>query len=347
LKNQRTLRIEWLALLTALCWGSGSFFGKRAMKIGYLSPLVGILLRTTLSLILFLFLLLIFGKKLGANLRKEVSNAWRTSKWGLFQIIIFEGILAGGIGMFLYYLAISGGELSLVMPLAFLSPFWGTLLALLFKDERPTYQRISGLLLTFIGILIISSRVLSFQEIFTWRIEYVALLTGICWGIGSFFGKRGMKKASITPFVGITLRTATSSIILLVTIFSFGPSLLDSHLLTELHWILTNKLEQFFLILLFEGILAGFLGMLLYYIAIKKGELSLVMPLAFTSPFWGTFLSLVWGIEIFTIQRLVGMFFILTGIIFTTAPALTQLVRMENSFKLVTPILRKNSTKKE
>ncbi len=314
------------------------------MKIGHLTPLTGILLRTVLSMILFLIFLLVFGKKLNANLRKEVSYAWKTSKWGLFQIIIFEGILAGGIGMFLYYLAISGGELSLVMPLAFLSPFWGTLLALLFKDERPTYQRISGLVLTFIGIMIISSKALTLQEILTWRIEYVALLTGICWGIGSFFGKRGMKKASITPFVGITLRTMTSSIILLIAIFSLGPSLLESHLISELKWIVYNELGQFFLILLFEGILAGFFGMLLYYIAIKKGDLSLVMPLAFTSPFWGTLLSLVWGLELFTIQRLVGMFFILTGIIFTTALGLKQLILVKNSPSLISPIVRKEST---
>ncbi|MBN1330169.1 MAG: DMT family transporter [Candidatus Heimdallarchaeota archaeon] len=341
MRKQRTLGIEWLALLTALCWGLGSFFGKRAMKIGQLSPLVGILLRTILSLILFLILLLLFGKKLGANLRKEIARAWVTSKWGLFQILLFEGVLAGGIGMFLYYLAISGGELSLVMPLAFLSPFWGTLLALLFKSEQPTYQRIIGLFLTFIGILIISSRLLSLHEILTWRIEYVALLTGICWGIGSFFGKRGMKKTAITPFVGITLRTATSSVILLIIVFSLGPNLLNSFLILELSWIFANELGQFFLILFFEGILAGFFGMLLYYIAIKKGELSLVMPLAFTSPFWGTFLSIIWGVEQFTIQRLAGMFFILTGIIFITAPSLKQLIKLKNSYDLITPILRK------
>lgn len=321
---KKKLGVEWFAIITALCWGAGSFFGKRAMKIGHLSPLVGIILRTTLALILFLFLLLIFGKRLEANLFKEVANAWKNSKWGVFQIIIFEGILAGGLGMFLYYLAISNGELSLVMPLAFLSPFWGTLFALILKEEKFAFQRVLGLFFTVGGIFIITSRIYSLEELLQWRIEYVALLTGLCWGVGSFFGKRGMKKASITPFVGITLRTITSLIVLLIAVFSLGPTLLNSHLFSELGWILKNELGQFFLILFFEGMIAGFIGMLVYYIAIRKGELSLIMPLAFTSPFWGTLLALIWGTELLTTQRLSGMIFIIIGIAYTSSPNFMQ-----------------------
>ncbi|NHJ83954.1 MAG: EamA family transporter [Asgard group archaeon] len=317
--KRKQFGVEWFALITAICWGSGSFFGKRAMKIGHLSALVGITLRTALALILFLFLLLVFGRKLKINLGKELANAWKTSKSGLFQIIIFEGVLAGAIGMFLYYLAISGGELSLVMPLAFLSPFWGTLLAIGFRDEKITFQRTAGLLLTLSGIFIITSRMFTLEELLQWRIEYVALLTGICWGIGSFFGKKGMKKASISPFVGITIRSAVSLVVLLIAVFTLGPSLLDSHIIAELKWILTNKIGQFFLILLFEGIIAGFIGMSTYYYAIRKGDLSLVMPLAFTSPFWGTLFALIEGSESFSYQRLAGMTFIIYGIIFISS----------------------------
>lgn len=320
MNEEKKVGMEWLALVTAISWGAGSFFGKRAMKIGHLSPLVGIILRTVFALILFALLLSLFGRKINANFRKEVTNAWKESKWGLFQIIIFEGLLAGGLGMFLYYLAISNGELSLVMPLAFLSPFWGTLLALLWRDEKVIFQRIAGLIVTLSGIFIITSRIYAIEELLQWRIEYVALLTGLCWGIGSFFGKRGMKKASITPFVGITIRTIISLIFLLIAIFSFGPSLLDSYLFGEIGWIVKNELGQFFLILLFEGGIAGFLGMLVYYISIRKGELSLIMPLAFTSPFWGTLLALIFGTEQLTAQRLAGMVLILFGIAYTSSP---------------------------
>lgn len=324
MRNKKIVGIEWLALLTAICWGSGSFFGKRAMKLGHLSPLVGINLRTFLALILFLFLVLIFGKKLNTNLRKELISAWKSSKSGLFLIIIFEGILAGGLGMFLYYLALSGGELSLIMPLAFLSPFWGILLALIFKDEKITFQRTTGLLLTLAGIFIITSKLFTFKELFQWRIEYVALLTGICWGVGSFFGKRGMKKANISPYVGITMRSFTSLILLLVSVFSLGPFLFGSNIISELQWIVVNELDQFFLILIFEGVIAGFFGMLFYYMAIRKGDLSLVMPLAFSSPFWGTLLAIIWQTEVFTIQRITGMAFILTGILFITTTNLQK-----------------------
>ncbi|NHK30748.1 MAG: EamA family transporter [Asgard group archaeon] len=342
MKSKRIVSIEWLALLTAICWGSGSFFGKRAMKLGHLSPLVGINLRTFLALILFLFLVLIFGKRLNANIGKELAFAWKHSKAGLFQIIIFEGLLAGGLGMFLYYLALSGGELSLILPLAFLSPFWGTLLAIIFKDEKITFQRIAGLFLALAGIFIITSKLFSIEELFRWRIEYVALLTGICWGVGSFFGKRGMKKADISPFVGITLRSATSFVLLLISVFSLGPILFESNIISELQWIVSNELDQFFLILIFEGIIAGFLGMMFYYIAIRKGDLSLVMPLAFSSPFWGTLLAIFWQTETLTIQRIVGMAFILTGIIFITSQNLWRfIIYPEYYSKPVIPVFKK------
>jgi uncharacterized membrane protein len=47
------------------------------------------------------------------------------------------------------------------------------------------------------------------------------------------------------------------------------------------------------LILAFEGVVAGTLGMLAFYTAIRQGELSRVVPLAFTPPFgvssWASF----------------------------------------------------------
>ncbi|NHJ47090.1 MAG: EamA family transporter [Asgard group archaeon] len=345
MKRKRFFGIEWLALLTALCWGSGSFFGKKALNIGQLSSLVGINIRTFTALVLFLLLIVIFGKRLDTNIRKEIVHAWKTSKMGLFQIIIFEGILAGAIGMFLYYLAISGGELSIVMPLAFLSPVWGTLLAILFKDEKITFHRTIGLLLTMGGIIIITSKLLSINELLGWRIEYYALLTGLCWGIGSFFGKRGMKKTNISSYVGITIRSVVSLVILLILVFTVGPAFLESNLVSELRWIFSNELDQFFLILIFEGVIAGFLGMMLYYMAIRKGELSMVMPLAFSSPFWGTLLALIWQTEIFTIQRITGMFFILTGIIYITNRNIgKRVIRPDYYNKPVEPLIKKPKT---
>ncbi|MFW9924905.1 MAG: DMT family transporter [Candidatus Thorarchaeota archaeon] len=336
--------IEWIALLTAFCWGAGSFFGKRAMKIGHLSPLVGIVLRTFTAFLLFVIFLAIFGTKINIKLFDQIKNAWKKSKIGLFQIILFEGILAGGIGMFLYYLAISGGALSLVMPLAFISPFWGSLLTLIYRDEKISFNRTWGFLFTIFGILIITSVGFQITEIFQWRIEYVALLTGICWGIGSFYGKRGMKKTEISPIVGITVRSGTSLIVLVIAVFSLGPILLNSYFIKEMGWIFTNELGQFFLIIIFEGVLAGFAGMLFYYTAIKKGELSLVMPLAFSSPFWGTALALIFGTEIFTPYRLAGMLFIIYGIMLIPSPNFHKPVQINNE-KITYHLLKKNNMK--
>lgn len=326
--------IEWLALLTALCWGTGSFFGKRAMKIGHISPLVGITIRTFVAMILFYFFILLFGKKMNVHFKSEIKNAWNKSKKGLFQIILFEGLLAGGLGMFLYYLAISGGELSIVMPLAFLSPFWGTILAIIFRDEKVVFHRSFGLLFTLAGIIVLTTFDSSLNDFLVWRIEYIALLTGFCWGVGSYFGKKGMSKASISSFTGITIRSTISFIFLIITVFSLGPVFLDSFFITELSWVFKNELLQFFLIVIFEGIIAGFLGMLIYYIAIRKGELSLVMPLAFTSPFWGTLWSLFFQTEYLSKIVFSGMILIIYGIILTSSNDFTKPIKITEQYQI-------------
>jgi transporter family protein len=332
--KEKKFNIEWLALITAFCWGTGSFFGKRAMNLGRISPLVGITIRTFFAMILFYSFLLLFGRKINVLFLTEVKTAWKKSKSGLLQIIVFEGILAGGLGMFLYYLAISGGKLSIVMPLAFLSPFWGTLLAILFKDEKVTFHRSFGLVFTIVGIVLLTTIGISLEEFFEWRIEYVALLTGFCWGIGSFFGKKGMKKAEISSFSGITIRSTTSFLILSVTVFTLGPLLLDSYFIFEIIRVFQNTPLQFFLIVIFEGLLAGFLGMLVYYIAIRKGELSLIMPLAFTSPFWGTLWGIIFQTENLSNTVISAMILILYGIILTSSPNFMKPVYQLKTTKL-------------
>ncbi len=69
------------------------------------------------------------------------------------------------------------------------------------------------------------------------------------------------------------------------------------------------------LILAFEGVVAGTLGMLAFYRAIRQGELSRVVPIAFTTPLWGFLLGVLLFGERATPLKAGGAAAILLGII--------------------------------
>jgi len=66
------------------------------------------------------------------------------------------------------------------------------------------------------------------------------------------------------------------------------------------------------------GIIAGSLGMLSFYKAIKGAPLSQVMPIAFTSPLFGAIMGIIYGNESLSLKTLVGAIITVIGIIILT-----------------------------
>lgn len=112
--------------------------------------------------------------------------------------------------------------------------------------------------------------------------QMFALFTAMAWGIGGFFEKQGLKLGGLSPQVGITIRTAVALVVLSAVSFSqwrqipqAGPKALT-------------------MMVIGGGIVAGSLGMLCYYIAIKTApSLNQVMPIAFTSPLFGALMGVL------------------------------------------------------
>jgi len=136
-----------LALLTAAAWGIGGFFEKRGLLLGNLPAHVGISLRTVTALLV-----------LGAiSLPQWRALATAGSK-SLLHVILGGGVLAGAVGMLCFYAALRGGSLSQVMPIAFTSPLFGVLLAVLLGAETLQPRTAIGMLLTVGGIVLLSIR---------------------------------------------------------------------------------------------------------------------------------------------------------------------------------------------
>jgi bacterial/archaeal transporter family protein len=136
--------------------------------------------------------------------------------------------------------------------------------------------------------------------------QLFALLTAAAWGIGGYFEKRGLHLGGLSPQVGITIRTAVALVIL--------------GLVSAPHWKEVTQAgpRPLLYLIVGGGVVAGSLGMLCFYTALKGAPLSRVMPIAFTSPLFGAVLALTLGGEPLTLKAGLGMLMTVGGIILLT-----------------------------
>jgi len=136
--------------------------------------------------------------------------------------------------------------------------------------------------------------------------QLFALLTAIAWGVGGFFEKKGLHMGNLPPQVGITIRTAIALVILGIVSFPHWKTIPQAGTKSLLYMAIGG------------GVVAGSVGMLCFYAAIKGADLSRVMPIAFTSPLFGVIMGLIYGNETLTLKTVTGMMMTIGGIILLT-----------------------------
>lgn len=136
--------------------------------------------------------------------------------------------------------------------------------------------------------------------------QLLALLTAICWGVGGYFEKKGLHLGNLSPQMGITIRTFTALIILAVVSFPQWKTIPQAGSKALLYMVIGG------------GIVAGAVGMLSYYSAIKGAPLGKVMPIAFTSPLFGVLMGLIFEGEPLTLKIVIGTLLTLAGIVVLT-----------------------------
>jgi len=133
-----------------------------------------------------------------------------------------------------------------------------------------------------------------------------AILTAMAWGVGGYFEKKGLHLGNLPPQLGITIRTFVALIILGAVSFP--------------HWgkIATAGPKALTYMVIGGGVVAGSVGMLCFYAAIKGAPLTKVMPIAFTSPLFGALMGIILGGEPLTLKTIIGMLMTIGGIIVLT-----------------------------
>ena len=126
-----------------------------------------------------------------------------------------------------------------------------------------------------------------------------ALLSALVWGTAPLIFKLGLR-GEVPPIVGIFFHNLTAAIFALFSILIFKESL--------------NYPFRDILIISFGGFVSGFLGLLLYYKAIKVGDVSVVAPIVASSPLWASLFAFLLLGENFSFLKLLGAILVFSGV---------------------------------
>lgn len=129
-----------------------------------------------------------------------------------------------------------------------------------------------------------------------------AVLASLIWGFAPALEKVGLN-GRIDPFTGVVIRTIPIAVIATLALVLMGR--LDS--------ITTVDLRSA-LFVAAGGIVAGLMGQLAFYAALKGGEASIVVPVAATYPLVALIVSVIFLGEAVTVQKLAGIGLVVGGV---------------------------------
>ena len=127
------------------------------------------------------------------------------------------------------------------------------------------------------------------------------LITAFLWGATPILEKIGLSK--VDPITGVTIRSIAVTLALIIYVLLAGKvkQILQADAKTVVIFSIT-------------GIMAGFLGMITYFVALKRGDTSQVVPIAAAYPLVAAILSVIILGENVTLLRLAGTVLIIAGI---------------------------------
>jgi len=128
-----------------------------------------------------------------------------------------------------------------------------------------------------------------------------ALLSALIWGSAPVLFKLGLR-GDVSPISGIFIHNLTATIFAFLTLLAVKENPLGY----PIKELLTVALG---------GFVSGFLGLLVYYKAIKVGNVSIVAPIASSSPLFSTLLAIIILGESFTLTKFGGTILVIIGIV--------------------------------
>ena len=129
-----------------------------------------------------------------------------------------------------------------------------------------------------------------------------AILASVIWGFAPALEKVGLD-GRIDPFLGIVIRTIPIAVIATLGLAFMG----------RFNAITAVDLRSA-LFVAAGGIVAGLMGQLAFYAALKGGEASIVVPVAATYPLVALIVSVIFLGEAVTAQKVLGIGLVVGGV---------------------------------
>lgn len=287
---------KWTAFWAlGLIWGS-SFLLIR-VGVGELSPWQVVFMRTGIAAIGLNIALRLSGKSLPSDLRQ----------W--MPLIVL------GIGnTTLPFMLITWGEQSIDSGLASVLNATAALFTLVmahfaFADERITPQKVAGLALGFIGVVVLASRAWVDGQVIAGNLVGQLMIVGaaFCYGYFATYSRR-IIKTRFEPLVvstgAMTVAAISSGVGILFTLFTGG------HAATPLPQVSSDVLWA----ILILGLLNTFVAYLMYYWVIQQLGAARASMVTYVTPVVGLTLGALVLNEVVDARLLIGAALIFVGI---------------------------------
>lgn len=221
-------------------------------------------------------------------------------------IFVLVGLFQPGLTRFLTYKGIETLGVAITDPIRATTPMFSALFAILFLGELMTLPIFCATLLIIFGIVLLSQRDGSRQEIRFLYIFY-PLLASLLAGFSQVLRKFGMA-AVPHPFLAAAVTASSSFAVSLLTIWMSERR--------EMTFLLNRESLPFYLP---AGVVVS-LGMVSIYYALDLGKVTVVIPLSSTGPLFSLVLSAIFlrDVERVTIKIILGACVIISGVLLIT-----------------------------
>jgi drug/metabolite transporter (DMT)-like permease len=292
-------RGEPWALGSVLGYASANIFDRAA--VAHADPLIGPVLRGLPSLALGIILM---WKHRTLDQLRQGSPRYI----GMRPILAFVAAgLISTFGLFLYYLAMSLGGVTITIPVQETYVIWGTLIAWIFLHERIHRYAFAGVLLIFVGLVALSLGQSHGQPIsphWYWAIP-LGLTTALTYGIAGVLWRDGQLRGAHQS-VAIFLQFVTSVVV------GFGGLLVAGRLpaLQAATW-------RALVALLSSGVLSGVLAIYCMFTALRLMAVARVYAFSSLTPLVATLFAHFFLHEFLNGLMLGGIALVSIGVILT------------------------------
>lgn len=151
------------------------------------------------------------------------------------------------------------------------------------------------------------------------KVIVLAVLAGLCWGVGEVFTRSVLHSREIGPFAVAAVRTTVALPALWVAYLVAAKVL---HAPGEVpNWHVSVSGSTWAKLVVGSGLIAGAAAIIFFYAALSLGEISRVKPVAFAvAPAAAVVLGWLFLGESMTVRKAAAVGLILAGILLITAP---------------------------